>query len=94
MNPSRQAEALLQQHPEVTALFTANDLVAIAVMRALPSAMGRRLPADLSIVGFDDIDTAQYLTPALTTIRVDKVGMGRLAVQLLINRLEFPTLAW
>ncbi len=58
-------------------------------MRAAQS-MGRRLPADLSIVSFDDIDTAQYLTPALTTMRVDKVGMGRMAVQLLINRLEFP----
>lgn len=87
--PVEASRALLQQHPEVTALFTANDSVAIAVMRAA-QAMGRRLPADLSIVSFDDIDTAQYLTPALTTMRVDKVGMGRMAVQLLINRLEFP----
>jgi LacI family transcriptional regulator len=82
-------EQLLRRHPEVTALFCANDNLAIA---ALPIArsLGRRLPEELSVIGFDDIDMAAYVTPALTTMRVDKLGLGRLAVQLLVNRIEAP----
>jgi LacI family transcriptional regulator len=46
--------------------------------------------ADLSIVGFDNIDLASCVTPSLTTMHVDKLGMGRLAMQLLANRIEYP----
>lgn len=80
---------LLQDHPELTALFGVNDEVAIAAMRAAQS-LGRRVPDDLSVIAFDDIELAQHVSPALTTMKVDKVGMGRLAVQLIGNRLEFP----
>jgi LacI family transcriptional regulator len=83
---------LLQRHPQVTALFCGNDLTAVAAMQAARAA-GRRLPEDLSIVGFDDIDLAEHLTPSLTTMRVDKAGLGRMAVQLLVNRAEFPDAA-
>jgi LacI family transcriptional regulator len=79
----------LHQHPEVTAVFAANDEIAIALIHALQAA-GRHIPDDLSIVGFDNITLAQHTTPALTTMRVDKMGMGRLAAQLLFNRIEFP----
>jgi LacI family transcriptional regulator len=48
------------------------------------------LPDDLSVVGYDDIDLAECLSPPLTTMQVDKLGMGRLAVELLINRIEHP----
>ena len=48
------------------------------------------IPDAVSIVGFDNIDPAKSVTPALTTMHVDKIGMGRLAVQLLINRVEYP----
>lgn len=58
-------------------------------MRAA-QALGKRVPDDLSIVGFDDIDVARLLTPALTTMAVDKVGMGRVGVQMLINRAQMP----
>jgi len=79
----------LSQHPQVTAIFGCNDEIALAAMRAA-QALGRRVPEDLSIVGFDDIDLAQHVNPALTTMHVDKAGMGRMAVQLLINRVEHP----
>lgn len=84
------AADLLQRFPHITALFCCNDLTAIAVMQ-VAQALGRRVPDDLSIIGFDHIDLAEHVTPALTTMHVDKVSMGRLAVQLLTNRAEFPT---
>lgn len=90
--PGDVAEAtrvLLSAHPEVTALFGCNDHAALSALRAAET-LGRRVPDDLSLVGFDDIDLARHVQPGLTTMHVDKVGMGRLAVQVLMNRLEFP----
>jgi len=83
------ASDLLRRHPCVTALFCCNDETAIGVMQAAPS-LSRRIPDELSIVGFDDIDLAAHVAPALTTMSVDKVSMGRMAVQLLAQRVEFP----
>ena len=83
---------LLRRYPQVTALFCGNDLTAAAAMQAA-RATGRRLPEELSIIGFDDIDLAEHLTPSLTTMHVDKAGLGRMAVQLLANRAEFPDAA-
>lgn len=84
-----QVTRLLIQYPEVTALLACNDDVAIAAMRATQDS-GKRVPEDLSIVGFDNIDLAQHTSPRLTTMRVDKMEMGRLATLLLMNRIEFP----
>lgn len=81
--------ALLESNPQITALLGANDEVAFAAMEAA-RALGRQIPDDVSIVGFDNIDPAESVTPSLTTMHVDKIGMGRLAVQLLINRVEYP----
>ncbi len=81
---------LLRRSPEITAIFACNDEVAIGVMNAARE-MGRTLPKDLSIIGFDDIDLAQEVNPALTTIHVDKVLMGVLAVRHLRERAEEPT---
>jgi len=78
---------LLRRAPEVTAIFACNDECAIGVMNAARE-MGREIPSDLSIVGFDDIDLAQEVTPALTTVHVDKVLMGVLAVRHLRDRAE------
>lgn len=84
--------ALLTRHPDVTAVFAANDDVALAAMRVAQSA-GKRVPDDLSVIGFDNISLAAHVTPALTTMRVDKATMGRLAAQLLVNRIEYPDAA-
>lgn len=70
-----------------TALFCANDTVALGAMRAL-SDNGISIPDDISIVGFDNIDTASYVKPALTTIAVPTKELGRLAVKIMLDRLE------
>ena len=80
---------LLTTHPEVTAIFGCNDDVAIASMR-VAQRLGRRIPQDLSVVGFDNIELSQVVLPGLTTMQVDMMEMGRLAAQLLQNRLEYP----
>lgn len=83
---------LLQRHPTVTALVACNDFCAIETLRAA-QAMGRSVPDSLSIVGFDDIELAGLVVPALTTMAVDKVTMGSLAVQTLSFRLTRPDAA-
>ncbi|MFC0107761.1 LacI family DNA-binding transcriptional regulator [Kibdelosporangium aridum] len=66
----------LAADPDVTAVLCGNDDTALAVRRALYEE-GRDVPADVSIVGFDDVPSAAYWTPALTTVRMDFVGLGR-----------------
>jgi LacI family transcriptional regulator len=80
---------LLRLNPQITAVFGVNDEVALAVIDVARN-LGRRVPDDLSVVGFDNIDLADCVSPPLTTMHVDKIGMGRLAVQLLVNRIEHP----
>jgi LacI family transcriptional regulator len=80
---------LLQAHPHITALLGADDEVAITVME-VAHRLGLHVPGDVSVIGFDDIDLADCVSPGLTTMHVDKVSMGRLAVQLLVNRIKYP----
>ncbi len=80
---------LLERCPQVTAIFACNDDVAIGVLNAA-AALGRRVPDDLSVIGFDDIDLAQEIDPPLTTMHVDKVLMGVLAVRHLLDRAHNP----
>lgn len=82
--------AILQQHPELTALFAVNDSMAIGAIRAAAEA-GRNVPADLSVVGFDDIEWATLNTPSLTTIRVPKDQIGQQAVNHLLSMLNGVT---
>jgi LacI family transcriptional regulator len=77
---------LLERAPELTALFLSNDQMAAGAMRALRER-SVEIPTDLSIVGYDDVFLARYLTPALTTIRQPLVDMGRTAAHLLLGRL-------
>ena len=81
------AESLLKAHPEISALFCFNDMVAIGALQA-SRELGLDVPRDLAIVGYDDIPMAALVTPALTTVRVEVEDMGRIATQLLIDRLE------
>lgn len=83
---------LLEANPQVTAIFGSNDEVSIAAIHAARE-IGRQVPKDLSIIGYDDIDFAQYITPPLTTMHVDKVMMGREAVRLLLWRMKYPSAA-
>ncbi len=85
---SKATKELLHTHPQITAIFAVNDETAITVMETLHS-LGRQIPDDISVVGYDDIDLASRVSPSLT-MQVDKAGMGRMAVQLLINRVLYP----
>ena len=83
---------LLKRYPSVTALAGSNDQMTLDAMRVVRQ-MGHRVPDDISLVGFDDIDQAASATPALTTMAVDKVSMGRLGLQTLSHRLAWPDAA-
>jgi DNA-binding LacI/PurR family transcriptional regulator len=68
----------------VTAMFVANDQMALGVLRAMHEA-GREIPCELSVVGFDDIPEAPYFTPPLTTVRQDFLEVGTRSVRLLLE---------
>lgn len=69
-----------------TAIFACNDLMALGALGAIYKA-GLRVPDDIAIVGFDDIALASYTSPPLTTIQQPKYEMGKLAAQILIDRI-------
>ena len=71
----------------ITAVFCYNDMVAIGVLRACQER-GIAVPEQLSVIGFDDIKMASYVTPPLTTIHQPKVELGRLAAQVLLDLLK------
>ncbi len=80
-------ETLLDLDEPPTAIFAFNDNMAIGAMQTA-RARGLRVPDDLSIVGFDDLEEAAIVTPTLTTIRQPLAEMGRIAVSLLMRLLE------
>jgi DNA-binding LacI/PurR family transcriptional regulator len=77
---------LIARHEPFTALFAFNDIAAIGAIRALREA-GRRVPDDVSVMGFDDIQSAAYQNPALTTVRQPLRRMGELAAETLVRRI-------
>ncbi len=83
------ARRLLTESPQVTALFAYNDLIALGAIQACRD-LGRRVPADCAIVGFDDIRLAGMVSPALTTVRVDKYDLGRRAMIRLLAMFDDP----
>ncbi len=78
---------MLNRDDYPTAFFMANDSMAIGAYKAIMES-GLRIPEDISIVGFNDISTAQYLVPALTTVKVYTEFMGETAVELMLERLR------
>jgi len=80
---------LLTQYPQITAIFAYNDLLAAGAIQAC-KALGRRVPDDCAIVGFDDIPLAAMLAPPLTTLRVDKYELGQQAMSRLLDMLDSP----
>ncbi len=77
----------LGREPTATAIFVANDQMALGTLRALHEA-GREIPGDVSVVGFDDIPEAPYFTPPLTTVRQDFNEIGSRGVRLLLATME------
>ena len=89
-NAYKAAIALLEERRDFTAIFAASDVMAVGVLRALREH-GIRVPADVSLVGFDDIDFSSYTDPSLTTVRQDAVMMGQHALSCLRDLLEGMT---
>ncbi|MPZ82594.1 MAG: LacI family DNA-binding transcriptional regulator [Actinophytocola sp.] len=77
------AGQMLARMPEVTAVFAANDHLALGILRAM-SERGKRVPHDLSVVGFDDVPEAAYFIPPLTTVRPDFDAVARETLGLLL----------
>ena len=79
-------ERIRSLRPSTDAVFFANDVLASgAVLAAL--RLGLRVPADIAIAGFDDVELASHLMPPLTTVRIDRIGLGRLAAELMLEAL-------
>jgi LacI family transcriptional regulator len=83
-------EEMLQNPDRPTAFLCTNDFAALGILRGAINA-GLKVPEDLSIVGFDDIDTAQLVTPALTSVRVCKEEIGKVSVRELLMNLKNGT---
>lgn len=81
------ALGVLEDFPELTALFCCNDLVAVGALQAC-GKLGRAVPGDVAIVGYDGIPLAELITPALTTCRVPRYELGSEAVRLLLDQIE------
>jgi LacI family transcriptional regulator len=84
------AQVLLDLPRPPTAIFASNDVMAMGVMDAIRSR-GLRIPADISVVGFDDIPQASLVRPALTTVNQPLEKMGRVATQKLLDLLQRPS---
>ncbi|MFZ1771189.1 MAG: LacI family DNA-binding transcriptional regulator [Caldilinea sp.] len=83
------AEMLIEVHSDATAVVCANDMQAIGVIRRF-TQQGIAVPEQIAVTGFDDIQMASFIQPTLTTMHVDRVALGRLAVDLLLGRVNAP----
>jgi L-ribulokinase len=81
------AGRMLARISDLTAVFAANDSMALGVLRALHEA-GRQVPAEVSVVGFDDVPEAPYFNPPLTTVRQDFDEVGRRSLDLLLGQIK------
>ncbi|TDM06870.1 MAG: LacI family transcriptional regulator [Ideonella sp. MAG2] len=81
------ARQILEASPRPTAIFAANDMMALGCMAVMARAQ-LQVPQDISVVGFDDIPIARYVTPALTTVRVPIVDLGSQALAALALQIE------
>jgi len=86
-----EAAALLDLLNPPTAIWTINDILAVGALRAIHEK-GLRIPEDIALAGFDDIEIAQHLYPPLTTVRMDGQELGRQAVRILFRRMENPVI--
>jgi DNA-binding LacI/PurR family transcriptional regulator len=83
----RAMRRLLRHHPDIDAVFAASDLMAAGAMQALKE-IGRRIPEDVAVIGFDDSTVARHTEPPLTTVRQPIETMGREMTRLLLSRIN------
>jgi LacI family transcriptional regulator, repressor for deo operon, udp, cdd, tsx, nupC, and nupG len=84
-------DALLAEHPDVDAVFAANDVLAIGALRSL-HRHGRRVPDDVAVIGVDDVPESRYTTPTLSTVAIDRAFVAEQALELATARLAEPDL--
>jgi DNA-binding LacI/PurR family transcriptional regulator len=80
-------QRILSMKPTPSAVFCTTDLLAIGAMKCAKET-GYKVAGDISFIGVDDILLSRYVEPALTTVRIDKLEMGRLAMELLIRKIN------
>jgi DNA-binding LacI/PurR family transcriptional regulator len=85
-NGATSMHELLSRGVEFDAVFGLNDTLALGAMRVLQEA-GRRIPDDVAVIGFDDLDEARYSLPSLTTVDPGRVQIARTAVDVLVDRI-------
>lgn len=87
------AKKLLRENKSITAIFSCNDAMAIGIMQYLKES-GLRIPEDVSLIGFDDVDASQLLDPPLSTVGVPKIELGgeimRLMTDMLNHKVKSP----
>lgn len=88
----RAALELISSRDDVTAIFAANDQMALGAMKALHE-LGRDIPSDVSVVGFDDMDESRAFWPPLTTVRQNFREVGRVAMERLLSQIGNPDAA-
>ena len=81
------AEEVLEKHPEVTAMFAYNDKIALDAYLAI-QAKGLKIPDDISVVGYDDVESASMVRPKLTTVSQPFREIGATAAELLLKRIR------
>ena len=86
-NGGYEAATVIRNHPEITAAFCGSDIVAIGLLRHAQE-LGISIPDDLSVMGFDDLNSCTYVYPALTTIRQDIPLKGQLAAKILLAEID------
>jgi LacI family transcriptional regulator len=80
-------EKLFKQYPEMDAVFSANDQMALSVVQAACKRQ-KRIPEDIGVVGFDNIPESPYFYPALTTVQSEQYAVGRVAVEEVVKIIE------
>lgn len=80
---------LLKNMPDVTAVIALSDTIAVGAMRAICDA-GKKVPDDISVIGFDGISLSNYCIPRLTTIKQDTEKMAREGVELMLRQIHYP----
>jgi DNA-binding LacI/PurR family transcriptional regulator len=84
------ARQLLARHPDLDGLFVASDLMAAGALKVL-AELGRRVPDDVAVIGFDDLGVAEGTDPPLTTMRNPTVEMAERATRLLLEQIDGGT---
>ncbi len=88
----RAMQRLMQNMPDLTAVFCLSDMMAIGAIRALAD-MNKKVPEDISVVGFDGIITSQYMVPRLTTVKQDEEQLANIGIDILIDTINNKNIA-